>query len=742
MKKRIIALVLCVFMLVPVFSSCSGGVVESIMQVYLSHQVYDLDPLYAMNNDAQLKIVSLIFAGLYKLDANGNVVDDLVARTEVINNEVKEEYTVRITLKNTAWSDGSAVSSDDVVYTFKRVLKAQSSNDAAAILFRIKNAAAVKAGEVSVDDLGVTAPETNVVEISFDSFVTNEMVDELKLSLTSPALFPLREGYVQGKPDWAKKPSSMVCSGPFLLRRASYEESNGQFILERNEYYLRNDEKDAEDKYVTPYRIVVDFGVSPEEQLNLYNNGQVVFVNDIPLSLRSEYASKVNVVDTLSTHTYYFNQNAVVYNKGYREEVTKYFTDLYANDDTSTYKKYVTAESAWQTWSKNNAEDVTLPFPTLPESPTPISLPSIAEDLSEINIVYYSDEDIAAFKTAIQEYNKAVAEFNAEYEIMRFAESAKPPVIPSVPEPRKQIKLFANDDVRSALSLIIDRTAIANEIVFAKAATGLLNDKMFYGIKAGKTFRSQGDVISATAKQAEAEALIASSGVNPADYSFSIRYRAADKVHAAIANTVATAWRSLGFDVVLEPIGIIVNDDMDPSTKEYVTDIRDDIFDEEIIVANNYQVVAIDLVANTPDAFSVLAPFALGYTGNKTVDGAVKAEGEHETGYNSDEYNQLIDNAFKAKTIEERAALLFEAEKLLVADDAAVVPIVFNRTATLIGSKLDARSLSQSYYGCWSFTKANLKGWVEYRDEYFPETSEGEETEASPSDEEPTDEPV
>ena len=60
MKKRIIALVLCVFMLVPVFSSCSGGVVESIMQVYLSHQVYDLDPLYAMNNDAQLKIVSLI----------------------------------------------------------------------------------------------------------------------------------------------------------------------------------------------------------------------------------------------------------------------------------------------------------------------------------------------------------------------------------------------------------------------------------------------------------------------------------------------------------------------------------------------------------------------------------------------------------------------------------------------------------------------------------------------------------
>lgn len=736
MKKRIIALVLCVFMLVPVFSSCSGGVVESIMQVYLSQQVYDLDPLYAMNNDAQLKIVSLIFSGLYKLDSNGNVVDDLAAKTEVINDIVKEEYTVRITLKNTYWSDGSAVSSDDVVYTMKRVLKAQNSNDATAILLKIKNAAAVKSGEASIDDLGVTAPETNVIEISFDKEITNELLGELKLSFTSPALFPLREGYVQGKPDWAKKPSSMVCSGPFILRRASYEEGSGQFILERNEYYMRDREKDAEDKYVTPYRIVIDFGVSPEEQLDLYNNGQVVFVNDIPLSLRSEYASKVSVVDTLSTHTYYFNQNASVYNKGYREEVTEYFTQLYSNDDGSTYKKYVSAETAWKTWSKNNAEDVTLPFPTMPEAPSPISLPSIdVNDFSEKNIVYYTDEDIAAFKLAVEEYNKAVAEFNAEYEIMRFAESAKPPVIPSVPAPKKEAKLFANDKVRAALSLVIDRTEIANEIVFAKPATGLLNEKMFYGTTAGKTFRSQGDAISAAANKTEAESLLAASGINPSDYSFSIRYRASDEVHTAIAKAVAAAWAGLGFDVVLEPIGVIVNDDMDPSTKEYVTDIRDDIFNEEIVVGNNYQVMAIDLVANTPDAFSVLAPFAIGYTGNKTVDGVLKSEGEHETGYNSDEYNDLIDRAFKATNVDERAALLLDAEKLLVAKDAAVVPIVFNRTATLIGSKLDARSISQSYTGCWIFTKANLKGWSEYRDMYFPETTEEEAPEVSPSDE-------
>ena len=55
MKTRIIALILCVVFIIPMFSGCSGEVVKSQLQIYLAHQIYDLDPLNAFTNDANAK---------------------------------------------------------------------------------------------------------------------------------------------------------------------------------------------------------------------------------------------------------------------------------------------------------------------------------------------------------------------------------------------------------------------------------------------------------------------------------------------------------------------------------------------------------------------------------------------------------------------------------------------------------------------------------------------------------------
>ena len=641
MKTRIIALALCVFMLIPLFSSCSNEVVESYMQVYLSHQVYDLDPLNAYTSDAQLKIVSLIFSGLYKIDEKGKVTKDLVATEEIINDEDKNEYTLRLTLNSTCWSDGSSVSADDVVYTFKRVLKAQKSNDAAALLFKIKNAVDVKNGDASIDDLGVYAVDTSVVEIKFEEYIDEEDIAEFRLSLTSAALFPLRENMVEGKEDWAKKPATMVFSGPFIIRRVSYESGKKQIMLERNSYYYRDREKDSEDKYVTPYKIVVNFELSPEEQLALYESGQVLYVNEIPLSLREQYKSTANISDALSTHTYYFNQEALVASKKAGEE--------------------------------------------------------------------------------------------------------------------EGFKLFAVSEVRQLLSASIDRAAIASSVVFAKPATGLLSNAMFNDVSKKSLFRDgAGSIINTAEDSAKVNELLSAltaQGITPSDYSFSISVRSYDEVHLLIANAVAEKWNALGFNVTVKEIDVVVNQEIDPSTKEVATDIRDDVFDElltehhgnqntndeaddEINNFKNFEVIALDLVAKTPNAFSVLAPFAIDYNGNLTVSGKNTVNTPHVTGYNSEEYNELINKAFNAATFAERAQYLYEAEKLLVVDDAAVMPIVFNQNAVLSHKSLSG--VEVSYYGYANFKGAKLKDWTSYRDLYFPETSEGEET--APQD--PTDEPI
>lgn len=607
MKMRIIAMVLCLVMMIPMFSGCSNEVVESQLQVYLSHQIYDLDPLNAFTNDAQAKVVSLLFAGLYKLDEDGNVKPDLVKKATVTNDDEKKEYILTLTLNDTCWSDGSAVQASDIIYTFQRVLKANKSSDAAALLFKIKNAVAVKNGDVSIDDLGVYAVGTKEIEIEFDDEITKEDLEQFQLNLTSPALFPVREMNVEGKDDWAKKQTSMVFSGPFLLRKVSYTDGNKQLVLERNSYYYRNREKDAEDKYVTPFKLIINYEVPAEQQIDLYNNKQVLYVGEIPYALRSTYKSQAELIDTLSTHTYYFNQNALV---------------------AST----------------------------------------------------------------------------AEGEENGFA-------------------LFAIKEVRQALSLVIDRQGIANHMVYGKAATGLVSNKVFSTITEKKTFRDKcGAAISTSPNKGEAERLIAAAGIVPSNYSFSISVREADTAHLEIAQLVAESWRSLGFNVTVKPVGVVVNDEKDPVTKEDVKDIRDDLYEEDCVEAGKYEVLALDLVAKSPSAFSVLAPFAVDFTGNLTVQGKDTVVVPHSTGYMSEAYNDLITKAFNATNADDITEYLKQAEKMLLVDDAIVAPILFNQNAILINDEL--KGLKLSYYGFHYFTNAKYKDWVAYRDLYFPEETE------------------
>lgn len=643
MKKRIAAIAFCLIMILPLLASCAGETNESYLQMYISHQVYDLDPLNAFTNDAQLKIVSMIFSGLYKVDEKGRVTEDLAESLTVHNDPSKKEYRMEITLRDTYWSDGqSAVTANDVLCTFERVLKSQKDNDAAALLYKVKNAKDVKSGECSISDLRVYA-DNKVVTIYFEDEITDADVEEFKMNLTSPALYPLRSNLVEGdlKIDWAKKKATIACSGPFKVSKTSYINGKKVLQLERNSYYFRNREKDSEDKYVQPLKIIIDYEQTGEEQVNLFNQGQVLFVGEIPLSLRSQYASTAKVSEGISTHTYLFNQNAVISS------------------------------------SKAGEED--------------------------------------------------------------------------------GVKLFAIKEVRQALSLSIDREAIAALAVFADPATGLLSNKIYEDAATKKLFRNGAEaVIATTADLAAAKQLLADAGINPSDYTFTISVRAggamdenpndstskptvnkdagfADgyELHAAIAESVAKVWsEELGFNVTVKPVTVEEKQDNEvDGTGERQSDIVDDLFDEDY-KNGNFDIIAIDLVPKAPTAYAVLAPFAYDYTGNRSVNGRDTVETTHITGYNSEAYNELIDLAFAAETTEDQVSYLRQAEQQLL-DDAAVMPIVFNQNAVLVSDKLTKTSVS--YYGFYNFTGARLKAWQDYKDVYFPETTDEVEKEQDPT---------
>ncbi len=315
--KRALTLFLCAVMLVTALCGCTTLQKDSetgeydkgaIIPMYLGTEMYNFDPAIAYLNDSNAKILSLLYAKLTDIDKNGKMKLTLIDSWSVSENEQLGEYKMKIKLKNTKWSDGVALQASDVVFAWKRILKVNFDCEAACLLFDIKNARDVKSGIKTIDDLGVTAPETLVVEVEFERKIDYE---QFLRNLSSLALVPLRESVVSRSADWAKRSNSIVTSGPFVLKSVSY---GNELRLERSNYYFLNTEKNEYmDKYVIPFRIKTNYS----KDLSYFTSGlttdswgdRVFYTNEIPLDQRKDYLEYVDPMDIMSTHTYYLNLN-------------------------------------------------------------------------------------------------------------------------------------------------------------------------------------------------------------------------------------------------------------------------------------------------------------------------------------------------------------------------------------------------------------------------------------------------
>lgn len=650
-------------MIVPALASCAGEIkgendtVGPHLYMYLADEIYDFDPINAYTNDSTLKLASLLFEPLVKLDQNGKVVfDGLLASHQIIENEKDNEYKMILTLKESYWSDSTYVSAADIVTSWKRIMEVDSSSPAAALLYDIKNARAVKKGDMSIDYLGIYDIEELKLEIVFEGKID---YNQFLINLSSYCLCPIRDDILTKgldenglSEDWAKKSSTIVCSGPFVIRETYYsptkdsDEAAG-VVLERNPYYFRDQLVDQYDKYVTISKIYVDWSLSEDEIVEKYNAGEICYIGEIPVSYRADLKSQATVTDALSTHTYFLNTNK---------------------------------------------------------------------------------------------------------------------------EP------FNNETVRQALSLAVNRQAIVDQVVYAKVADALVPYGVFDSTPSSSLFgtnvtefRSNGSsYLSAEQKLDEAKQLLKDAGIKPGSYSFNISYAANDNVHKLIAEAIAEAWgrNGLGFNVRLNPIEAKRNNDKLVSTGEAAKDICDDIYNETL-KSGNFDVIALDLVAYSANAFQILAQFAPMFSGEDMDMSQTDENGNpvyssptHITGWVDEEYNDLINAIYylpfiskinndsnykdfgiydteeefkadiaKVKAIYDRygistdfkdyskqqAKLLHEAEKLLM-EKLPVIPIVYNQNAYVANKEL--KNVKSDYYGNRDFRKTTLNNYDKYMQTY------------------------
>ena len=293
--------------------------------------------------------------------------------------------------------------------------------------------------------------------------------------------------------------------------------------------------------------------------------------------------------------------------------------------------------------------------------------------------------------------------------------------------------LFADAKVRRALSLAIDREAIAQQIVFAKPANGYVPYGVFATNSTKELYRDKTAATLATsANVAEAQKLLGEAGINPADFTFAISVRAGKEVHKAIADAVAAVWCQLGFNVTVKEVAAIVNND-DFFGEDPQQDICDDKFNETYFYRHpdsegkgdqmSFEVLAVDVVAQSIDPLNVLSVYATAFSGQGMDLSSLSGNEEykltpHISNYESEAYNAKIEEAFAEKDLTKRLAILQEAEAMLM-EDMPVCPIIFNQSARLISKELSG--VKYDWFGRPDFRDIMLKDF-----ERFAESTEGE----------------
>lgn len=229
MLKRIIGILLCVTLMLPLFSGCKSTD-EAYIYFELSSVPQKLDPQTAETN-VELMIVKNAFEGLLRKNEKGEIVCG--AAEDYSKNGLVYEFKIRDDAK---WSNGDSVTAYDFEFGFKRAVSPETKAPFASRLFAIKGAKQINESKASVDTLGVDAIDAKTLKITLEKADSN-----FENTLTTSITMPCNEVFFdESAGKYGLFAENILSNGsyylarwqkePFGIRLYRNEEYNGDFV--------------------------------------------------------------------------------------------------------------------------------------------------------------------------------------------------------------------------------------------------------------------------------------------------------------------------------------------------------------------------------------------------------------------------------------------------------------------------------------------------------------------------------
>ncbi|GIP41998.1 oligopeptide-binding protein OppA [Paenibacillus sp. J45TS6] len=274
---------------------------EQVLKINLSAEPPTFDPALAQDSQTNT-VLKTMYEGLVRMDSEGNEIAGVAESWEISEDGLIYEFKLR---EDAKWSNGDAVTANDFVFAWKRVLDPATSPAPpySYQLYYISGAEEYNTGELTdFSKVGIEAVDEHTLK------VTLKNPTPYFLGLTSfYTYYPVHQS-VEGNDKWATNKDSMITNGAFTLTQWT----TGQKIeVTKNEQYWDKDN-------IKLSKIDMSLTPSGATELSSYRSGELDYAGapngEIPTDqipgVSKELPEEFHSTGIASTYYYMFNTTA------------------------------------------------------------------------------------------------------------------------------------------------------------------------------------------------------------------------------------------------------------------------------------------------------------------------------------------------------------------------------------------------------------------------------------------------
>ena len=247
---------------------------KKILTVQLGPDVETIDP--ALNSAVDgANYILFAFDNLLKMDKDGKVVPGLAEKYEVSDDQLTWTFHLRDGLK---WSDGSALTADDFVYSWQRLVDPNVAAPYAQTVLGMVEGYDDAIGRPDADGNTTVDPDPTKLKVE----APDEKTLIVHMAKPTPyfdklaafvSLSPVKKDVVEANPDgWSIDPKTYISTGPFKL---TGWEPGSYLMFEKNENYW-----DADSIKLDGIKCLLM--QDQNATFSAYESGDALMIKDVP----------------------------------------------------------------------------------------------------------------------------------------------------------------------------------------------------------------------------------------------------------------------------------------------------------------------------------------------------------------------------------------------------------------------------------------------------------------------------